>query len=229
MSGESGAGKTVSAKYAMRYFATVCGAEAETQIEKRVLASNPIMEVGIIWVFFHYSSYPDSSIQLFAYKFVLQGFGNAKTTRNDNSSRFGKYIQICFSASNTIIGANMRTYLLEKSRVVYQAVEERNYHIFYQLCSNAGDPDLKDLRLDEAEKFSYLNQGSSNKVDSIDDFDDFANLREAFLMMGWIQYFRFYFKFLSMFLLLLALQLFEQLFTYKFYYPFSYDNLNVHP
>ncbi|ESN92553.1 hypothetical protein HELRODRAFT_189498 [Helobdella robusta] len=156
VSGESGAGKTVSAKYAMRYFATVCGAEAETQIEKRVLASNPIME----------------------------GFGNAKTTRNDNSSRFGKYIQIRFSKSNNIVGADMRTYLLEKSRVVYQAPDERNYHIFYQLCSNAGDPDFAELKLDEAEKFDYLNQGSAQKVDSIDDFDDFANLREAFSLMG---------------------------------------------
>ena len=90
VSGESGAGKTVSAKYAMRYFATVCGAEAETQVEKRVLASNPVMEA----------------------------IGNAKTTRNDNSSRFGKYIEIGFSKSDHIMGASMRTYLLEKSRYV---------------------------------------------------------------------------------------------------------------
>jgi len=92
VSGESGAGKTVSAKYAMRYFATVCGAEAETQVEKRVLASNPVMEA----------------------------IGNAKTTRNDNSSRFGKYIEIGFSKSDHIMGASMRTYLLEKSR--YNAI-----------------------------------------------------------------------------------------------------------
>ena len=93
VSGESGAGKTVSAKYAMRYFATVGGtSQTETQIEKRVLASSPIMEA----------------------------IGNAKTTRNDNSSRFGKYIEIDFNTGFQIIGANMRTYLLEKSRVVFQ-------------------------------------------------------------------------------------------------------------
>ncbi|XP_060584220.1 unconventional myosin-Vb-like, partial [Ruditapes philippinarum] len=91
VSGESGAGKTVSAKYAMRYFAMVGGSQAETQVEKKVLASNPIMEA----------------------------IGNAKTTRNDNSSRFGKYIEISFSKSNEIVGAHMRTYLLEKSRYVY--------------------------------------------------------------------------------------------------------------
>ena len=93
VSGESGAGKTVSAKYAMRYFATVGGtSQTETQIEKRVLASSPIMEA----------------------------IGNAKTTRNDNSSRFGKYIEIDFNTGFQIIGANMRTYLLENSRVVFQ-------------------------------------------------------------------------------------------------------------
>lgn len=66
---------------------------------------------------------------------VSQAIGNAKTTRNDNSSRFGKYIELQFSKTYQIIGASMRTYLLEKSRVVFQASEERNYHIFYQLCA----------------------------------------------------------------------------------------------
>ena len=119
MSGESGAGKTVSAKYAMRYFANVGGSIAESTVEKKVLASNPIMEA----------------------------IGNAKTIRNDNSSRFGKYIEINFDTSNSIIGANMRTYLLEKSRVVFQAANERNYHIFHQLCACHNHPDLQDLQL----------------------------------------------------------------------------------
>ncbi|NXT91718.1 MYO5B protein, partial [Anhinga rufa] len=92
VSGESGAGKTVSAKYAMRFFATVSGSANETNIEARVLASNPIMEA----------------------------IGNAKTTRNNNSSRFGKYIEIGFDRRRHITGANIRTYLLEKSRVVFQ-------------------------------------------------------------------------------------------------------------
>uniref|UniRef100_A0A8D2CNZ4 Myosin VA n=1 Tax=Sciurus vulgaris TaxID=55149 RepID=A0A8D2CNZ4_SCIVU len=119
VSGESGAGKTVSAKYAMRYFATVSGSASEANVEEKVLASNPIME----------------------------SIGNAKTTRNDNSSRFGKYIEIGFDKRYRIIGANMRTYLLEKSRVVFQAEEERNYHIFYQLCASAQLPEFKMLRL----------------------------------------------------------------------------------
>ncbi|KAL4712195.1 hypothetical protein ACJJTC_011056, partial [Scirpophaga incertulas] len=109
VSGESGAGKTVSAKYAMRYFAAVGGNASETQVERKVLASSPIMEA----------------------------IGNAKTTRNDNSSRFGKFIEIHFDAQYRITGASMRTYLLEKSRVVYQSAAERNYHVFYQLCAAA--------------------------------------------------------------------------------------------
>uniref|UniRef100_A0A8B9N7G3 Myosin VA n=1 Tax=Accipiter nisus TaxID=211598 RepID=A0A8B9N7G3_9AVES len=126
VSGESGAGKTVSAKYAMRYFATVSGSASEANVEEKVLASNPIME----------------------------SIGNAKTTRNDNSSRFGKYIEIGFDKRYRIIGANMRTYLLEKSRVVFQAEEERNYHIFYQLCASAALPEFKTLRL--GMKFTFI-------------------------------------------------------------------------
>ncbi|XP_050443210.1 unconventional myosin-Va isoform X2 [Adelges cooleyi] len=137
VSGESGAGKTVSAKYAMRYFATISGSETETQVEKKVLASSPIMEA----------------------------IGNAKTTRNDNSSRFGKYIELHFDDRNHIIGASMRTYLLEKSRVVYQASEERNYHIFYQLCSSRSL--FPHLQLGDSEEYLYLSCQSSSELDKL--------------------------------------------------------------
>uniref|UniRef100_A0A8C4T991 Myosin VC n=1 Tax=Erpetoichthys calabaricus TaxID=27687 RepID=A0A8C4T991_ERPCA len=99
VSGESGAGKTVSARYAMRYFATVSKSGSKTHVEDKVLASNPITEA----------------------------IGNAKTTRNDNSSRFGKYTEISFDRRYQIIGANMRTYLLEKSRVVFQVCTNNEY------------------------------------------------------------------------------------------------------
>ncbi|XP_040013441.1 unconventional myosin-Vb isoform X1 [Xiphias gladius] len=156
VSGESGAGKTVSAKYAMRFFATVGGSSTETNVEEKVLASSPIMEA----------------------------IGNAKTTRNDNSSRFGKYIQIGFSRHYHIIGANMRTYLLEKSRVVFQAEDERNYHIFYQLCASASLPELRDLSLTSAEDFTYTSLGENIFIEGVNDAEDFKKTREAFTLLG---------------------------------------------
>uniref|UniRef100_A0A8C0IFQ9 Myosin VC n=1 Tax=Bubo bubo TaxID=30461 RepID=A0A8C0IFQ9_BUBBB len=128
VSGESGAGKTVSARYTMRYFATVSKSSSNAHVEDKVLASNPITEA----------------------------VGNAKTTRNDNSSRFGKYTEISFDQSYQIIGANMRTYLLEKSRVVFQSENERNYHIFYQLCASAMQPEFKHLKLGRSQENNLL-------------------------------------------------------------------------
>uniref|UniRef100_A0A673N4C7 Unconventional myosin-Vb-like n=1 Tax=Sinocyclocheilus rhinocerous TaxID=307959 RepID=A0A673N4C7_9TELE len=155
VSGESGAGKTVSAKYAMRFFATVGGSANDTNVEEKVLASSPIMEA----------------------------IGNAKTTRNDNSSRFGKYIQIGFDRRYHIIGANMRTYLLEKSRVVFQAEEERNYHIFYQLCASSSLPEFKDLTLSNAEDFTYTSLGENIFIEGVNDAEDLVKTREALTML----------------------------------------------
>ncbi|XP_061093823.1 unconventional myosin-Vb [Conger conger] len=156
ISGESGSGKTVSAKFTMRYFAVVGGAAQQTCVEERVLASNPIMEA----------------------------IGNAKTTRNDNSSRFGKYIEIGFGRHGDIIGANMRTYLLEKSRVVFQAPEERNYHIFYQLCAGRDLPEMRILKLDAAEQFRYTNQGRETRIPGTDDTADLERTRHALTVLG---------------------------------------------
>uniref|UniRef100_A0A670KEI3 Myosin VC n=1 Tax=Podarcis muralis TaxID=64176 RepID=A0A670KEI3_PODMU len=148
VSGESGAGKTVSAKYAMRYFATVSRSSSNTQVEDKVLASNPITEA----------------------------VGNAKTTRNDNSSRFGKYTEISFDRRYQIIGANMRTYLLEKSRVVFQSENERNYHIFYQLCASALRPEFEHLKLGIPEEFNYTNMGGNAVIEGVNDYLDDKHL-----------------------------------------------------
>ncbi|NXY81165.1 MYO5A protein, partial [Alcedo cyanopectus] len=114
----------------------------------------------------------------------FQSIGNAKTTRNDNSSRFGKYIEIGFDKRYRIIGANMRTYLLEKSRVVFQAEEERNYHIFYQLCASAALPEFKTLRLGNANYFHYTKQGGSPVIDGVDDAKEMVNTRQACTLLG---------------------------------------------
>ncbi|XP_055517072.1 unconventional myosin-Vc-like isoform X2 [Leucoraja erinacea] len=156
VSGESGAGKTVSARYAMRYFATVSKSSSKDCVEDKVLASNPITEA----------------------------IGNAKTTRNDNSSRFGKYTEISFDNRYRIIGANMRTYLLEKSRVVFQTENERNYHIFYQLCASAGRKEFEHLKLDVAENFSYVSKGGNAVIDGVNDQTDFIETQKTFSLLG---------------------------------------------
>ncbi|XP_030396539.1 unconventional myosin-Vb-like [Gopherus evgoodei] len=156
ISGESGAGKTASAKYAMRYFALVGGSLGDSSMEEKVLASSPIMEA----------------------------FGNAKTTRNDNSSRFGKYVEICFSHEYHIVGAAMKTYLLEKSRLTFQAKAERNYHIFYQLCASATLPEFQGLGLGGAESFHYTNQGHCTHLEATDDAADLESTRNAFSLLG---------------------------------------------
>ncbi|KAF8652757.1 hypothetical protein AX16_004253 [Volvariella volvacea WC 439] len=171
VSGESGAGKTESAKFIMRYLASVnpsdSGAKTKTkvslddssEIERQILATNPILE----------------------------SFGNAKTTRNDNSSRFGKYIQILFDGKQEIVGARIRTYLLERSRIVFQPLTERNYHIFYQLCAGAPSKERKDLGLDtDVSKFHYLKQGgpASTPINNVDDAEEFRGTQQALSTVG---------------------------------------------
>jgi myosin-5 len=166
VSGESGAGKTVSAKYIMRYFATrespdqpngrLKRGEAMSETEEQILATNPIMEA----------------------------FGNAKTTRNDNSSRFGKYIEIMFDKKTNIIGAKIRTYLLERSRLVFQPLKERNYHIFYQLVAGASDKERQELSIESVEQFEYLNQGQSPTIDGVDDKAEFEATKKLLQMIG---------------------------------------------
>lgn len=170
VSGESGAGKTMSAKYIMRYFATVEDPERPqarraskdsggmSATEMAILATNPIMEA----------------------------FGNAKTTRNDNSSRFGKYLEIIFDQNQEIAGARMRTYLLERSRLVYQPEVERNYHIFYQLCAGASDELKTALRIGPASSFNYLNQGGEANlaIQGVDDAEEFAATQKALGTVG---------------------------------------------
>lgn len=154
ISGESGAGKTETAKISMQYLAALAG--GISGVESEILQTN----------------------------FILEAFGNAKTSRNDNSSRFGKLIEIQFSATGKICGAQIQTFLLEKSRVVQLAHGERSYHIFYQLCFGAS-LDLKDrLNLKMASEFNYLSQSDCLTIEDVDDAQRFQKLREALDTVG---------------------------------------------
>ncbi|KAJ7381114.1 hypothetical protein OS493_004712 [Desmophyllum pertusum] len=149
ISGESGAGKTESTKLILRYLTAVGG--QHTTLDQQILDANPILEA----------------------------FGNAKTVRNDNSSRFGKYINIYFNRNAIIEGARIEQYLLEKSRIVYQMPEERNYHIFYRLLAGLTVNEKKSLHLTVAKDYHYLSQGNCFVCEGMDDKQEFANIRRA--------------------------------------------------
>ncbi|KAK4743021.1 hypothetical protein SAY87_001022 [Trapa incisa] len=148
ISGESGAGKTETAKIAMQYLAALGGGSG---IEYEILKTNPILEA----------------------------FGNAKTSRNDNSSRFGKLIEIHFSETGKISGAKIQTFLLEKSRVVQCAEGERSYHIFYQLCAGAPRILKEKLNLRAANEYKYLRQSSCFSIAGVDDTEQFRVVMDA--------------------------------------------------
>ncbi|KAK0137915.1 Unconventional myosin-VIIa [Merluccius polli] len=149
ISGESGAGKTENTKLMLQYMAAVSG--QRSWIEQQILEANPILEA----------------------------FGNAKTIRNDNSSRFGKYIDINFNMEGAIEGARIDQYLLEKSRVCRQAPEERNYHIFYYMLLGMTPQQKSKLSLGNADDYNYLTMGKCTSCEGRDDIMEYTHFLSA--------------------------------------------------
>ncbi|KAI5193168.1 Unconventional Myosin-Viia [Manis pentadactyla] len=149
ISGESGAGKTESTKLILQFLAAISG--QHSWIEQQVLEATPILEA----------------------------FGNAKTIRNDNSSRFGKYIDIHFNKRGAIEGAKIEQYLLEKSRVCRQAPDERNYHVFYCMLEGMSEDQKERLGLGQAADYNYLAMGNCITCEGREDSQEYANIRSA--------------------------------------------------
>uniref|UniRef100_A0A8C1VVE2 Myosin, heavy chain 14, non-muscle n=1 Tax=Cyprinus carpio TaxID=7962 RepID=A0A8C1VVE2_CYPCA len=168
--GESGAGKTENTKKVIQYLAHVASSHKsgtlgrpkdsalQGELERQLLQANPILEA----------------------------FGNAKTVKNDNSSRFGKFIRINFDVAGYIVGANIETYLLEKSRAIRQAKDERTFHIFYQLLSGASDAMRKELLLGSADQYRFL-CGGSLPVPGQSDSENFTQTMDSVTIMGFTQ------------------------------------------
>ncbi|XP_066518947.1 myosin-10 isoform X2 [Hoplias malabaricus] len=170
--GESGAGKTENTKKVIQYLAHVASShkgrkdhnippespkalKLQGELERQLLQANPILE----------------------------SFGNAKTVKNDNSSRFGKFIRINFDVTGYIVGANIETYLLEKSRAIRQAKDERTFHIFYQLLAGAGEHLRSDLLLEGFNNYRFLSNGNI-PIPGQQDKDNFQETMEAMHIMS---------------------------------------------
>ncbi|KAG3260016.1 myosin-16-like [Ictidomys tridecemlineatus] len=161
ITGESGAGKTENTKKVIQYFANIGGTGKQSpdkkgSLEDQIIQANP----------------------------VLEAFGNAKTTRNNNSSRFGKFIRIHFGTTGKLAGADIESYLLEKSRVISQQAAERGYHIFYQILSNK-KPELVEslLLVPNPKEYHWISQGVT-MVDNMDDGEELQITDEAFDVLG---------------------------------------------
>ncbi|SCU93908.1 LAFA_0F18866g1_1 [Lachancea sp. 'fantastica'] len=166
VTGESGAGKTENTKKILQYLASITCEDklspdtTHESFERKILQSNPILE----------------------------SFGNAQTVRNNNSSRFGKFIKIEFDELGKINGAHVDWYLLEKSRVVEQGSQERNYHIFYQMLSGMSAQELRKFGIDSSSirDYRYL-RGSNASIPGVDDTQDFHALLASFKVIGFAE------------------------------------------
>lgn len=158
VSGESGAGKTETTKHILRYLTDNYGGGGGVQdLEQRILAANPFLE----------------------------SFGNAKTTRNNNSSRFGKFVELHFNRNALVVGAHIEHYLLEKSRCISQNEKERNYHVFYRMCRGSPDTMKQALNLkDDVTQYNYLKHGNCGEIQFLDDVKDFAVMEKSMTDVG---------------------------------------------
>ncbi|KAH9513297.1 Unconventional myosin-IXa [Bulinus truncatus] len=157
ISGESGSGKTESTNLLLHHLTALSHKGLHgSGVEQTILGAGP----------------------------VLEAFGNAKTVHNNNSSRFGKFIQVNYKQNGMVHGAIVEKYLLEKSRIVFQARDERNYHVFYYLLAGADEKEKESLHLLKADQYNYLSQSTCYKVEGVDEEHEFSRLKQSMEMVG---------------------------------------------
>ncbi|XP_064475014.1 unconventional myosin-IXa-like isoform X2 [Ornithodoros turicata] len=157
ISGESGSGKTESTNLLLHHLTALSQKGSYGRgVEQTILSAGP----------------------------VLEAFGNAKTKHNNNSSRFGKFIQVNYRENGMVHGAVVQKYLLEKSRIVSHAKNERNYHVFYYLLAGASDAEKRELHLTAPEDYHYLNQSQCYKVEGTDEAFEYMRLTQSMEMVG---------------------------------------------
>ncbi|KAK9506129.1 hypothetical protein O3M35_008120 [Rhynocoris fuscipes] len=157
ISGESGSGKTESTNFLLHHLTALSQKGSHgSGVEQTILSAGP----------------------------VLEAFGNAKTAHNNNSSRFGKFIQVNYKENGMVHGAVVQKYLLEKSRICSQGRNERNYHVFYYLLAGASDTDKQQLHLQTVEYYNYLNRSGCYVLDNVDEKYEFSRLKQSMEMVG---------------------------------------------
>lgn len=157
ISGESGSGKTESTNFLLHHLTALSQKGSHgSGVEQTILSAGP----------------------------VLEAFGNAKTAHNNNSSRFGKFIQVNYKENGMVHGAVVQKYLLEKSRICSQGRNERNYHVFYYLLAGASEQERQILHLKTVEQYSYLNRSGCYVLDNVDESHEFSRLKQSMEMVG---------------------------------------------
>ncbi|XP_012281982.1 unconventional myosin-IXb isoform X2 [Orussus abietinus] len=157
ISGESGSGKTESTNFLLHHLTALSQKGSHgSGVEQTILSAGP----------------------------VLEAFGNAKTAHNNNSSRFGKFIQVNYKENGMVHGAVVQKYLLEKSRIVSQGRNERNYHVFYYLLAGANEQERQVLHLESCDRYNYLNKSGCYGLENIDERHEFSRLKQSMEMVG---------------------------------------------
>uniref|UniRef100_T1J1V1 Myosin motor domain-containing protein n=1 Tax=Strigamia maritima TaxID=126957 RepID=T1J1V1_STRMM len=181
--GESGAGKTENTKKVIQYLAHVAASKPKSASGTAHASPESRQHYCEYLCTFCTFFFGELEQQLLQANPILEAFGNAKTVKNDNSSRFGKFIRINFDASGYIAGANIETYLLEKSRAIRQAQDERSFHIFYQLLQGANAEHKKEFILEDVKGYTFLTYGNVT-VPGVDNVVEFENTSKAMHIMG---------------------------------------------